>query len=170
MEDTSIVNKTEPTQLAALLQEYEPGFLPEPLFVAIARLVVLTAVEFIPLRKSQDGGVEVLLFKRPDTDPIWPNMLHTPGTMLRSTDDSFKDGFDRLFNDELKIPYPSEPVFVGTDLVHHKRGTIVTLEYIVAIDQKTVGGEFYNVNDLPGSFIPEQIEMIKRAAARFIGL
>jgi len=165
-----MIDKNEPAQIATMLNKYEPGFLPEPLFVAVARLVVLTAIEFIPLRKKGDGTIEVLLFKRPSADPVWPDMLHTPGTMLRSTDSSFEAGFDRLFKDELKISRPATPIFIGTDLVHHKRGTIVTLEYIVRINQETTGGTFYDVEDLPIDFIPEQKEMIQRAADRFMHL
>jgi hypothetical protein len=157
---------SKPEQIADLLNHYTPGFLPEPLFVSIARLVVLSAVEFIPLRKAPNGDIEVLLFKRPSTDPVWPNKLHTPGTMLRPTDDSFVSAYDRLFKDELNLSHPATPLFIGSYLTHHKRGSIVTLEYLINITDETFEGEFYNVTELPESFIIEQKEMVLRAAKK----
>jgi len=157
-------------ELAAQLNRYEPGFLPEPLFVSIARLAVLTAIEFIPLRRTTDGTIQVLLFERPDTDPVWPGMLHTPGTVVRPSDVTLEDGFERLFKDELGNQQSNAPVYIGTDLIHHKRGSTVTLEYLLQVDQSLGGGQFYDVENIPNRFIPEQRSMVKRAVERFAAL
>jgi hypothetical protein len=158
---------SKPEDIARLLNEYTPGFLPEPLFVSIARLVVLSAVEFIPLRTKPNGEIEVLLFKRPSTDPVWPNKLHSPGTMLRPIDKSLFDAFDRLFSDELRLSDPVNPIFVGTYLTHHKRGSIATFEYVIPITKEVSEGKFYSINKLPENFITEQKEMVLRAAEKY---
>jgi len=155
-------------ELAAQLNRYEPGFLPEPLFVSIARLAVLTAIEFIPLRQTSDGTIQVLLFERPNTDPIWPGMLHTPGTVVRPSDVTLEDGFKRLFQDELDVQQSNTPIYVGTDLIHHKRGSTVTLEYLLQVDHTLGDGKFYDVENIPDHFIPEQRLMVKRAVERFV--
>ena len=154
-------------ELAAQLNGYEPGFLPEPLFVSIARLAVLTAVECIPLRRAADGTIEVLLFKRPDTDPIWPGMLHTPGTVVRPSDATLEDSFKRLFKDELGNQQTYIPLFIGTDLIHHKRGGTVTLEHLLRVDQALGEGKFYDVDNIPDHFISQQRPMVQRAVERF---
>jgi len=125
----------ESISVAARLDRFEPGFLPEPLFISIARLAVLTAIEWIPLRKTPDGTIQVLLFERPATDPIWPGMLHTPGTILRPGDTTLDDGFRRLYTDELSNITTAAPIFTGFNLVHYKRGSAVTLEHILLLDQ-----------------------------------
>jgi len=164
------MDKNTPTQIATMLDDYKPGYLPEPLFISIARLAVLTAIEFIPLRKGQGDTIEVLVFERPATDPIWPSMLHTPGTILLATDNSFEDGFKRLFNDELATDELIVPIFSGINMIHHKRGAGVTIEYILNINKEYNGGKFYDVQDLPANFIVEQIDLVRRAAEKFKSL
>ena len=161
------MNSDETIELAAQLNRYEPGFLPEPLFVSIARLAVLTAIEFIPLRRTTDGTIQVLLFERPDTDPVWPGMLHTPGTVVRPSDATLEDSFKRLFKDELGNQQAYTPLFIGTDLIHHKRGSTVTLEHLLQVDQVLGEGTFYDVDTIPDHFIPQQRLMVQRAVERF---
>jgi len=160
----------ESISVAARLNGFEPGFLPEPLFVSIARLAVLTAIEFIPLRKTPDGTIQVLLFQRPVTDPIWPSLLHTPGTIIRPSDGTLDDGFRRLYKDELSNITAAAPIFTGVNLVHYKRGSAVTLEHILLLDQEPAGGTFYDVDNLPATFIEEQRAMVQRAVAKFKSL
>jgi len=164
------MDKKNPIEVATALKEYKPGFLPEPLFVSIAHLAVLTAIEFIPLRKTPDGTIQVLLFQRPATDPIWPSMLHTPGTIVRPSDATLDDGFRRLYKDELSNITAVTPIFTGFNLVHYKRGSAVTLEHIVLLDQEPAGGTFYDVDNLPTTFIEEQRVMVQRAVTKFKSL
>lgn len=105
------MNKAAEKQLAALLSSMEPGFLPYDIFVQIARLVVLSIIEFVPLRKNKNGNIEVLLLSRGMDDPIWPGELHTPGTVVRPTDTQggMYLAFERILDDELKGAKVSAP-------------------------------------------------------------
>jgi hypothetical protein len=111
-------------QTASMLSKFEPGFLPYPVFEQIARLVALPIVEFIPLR-LKDNKVEVLLIDRDKDDPYWPNMLHTPGTVIRSTDLNQKHinwlAFERILGDELNDTKISSPHYVGSILHQSNR-------------------------------------------------
>ena len=112
----------------------------------------------------------MLLFKRPDTDPIWPGMLHTPGTVVRPSDATLEDSFKRLFKDELGNQQTYVPLFIGTDLIHHKRGGTVTLEHLLRVDQALGEGKFYDVDNIPDHFISQQRPMVQRAVERFKAL
>ena len=79
------MTKEETNKLVELLKQIEPGFLNFDVFIQIARLVVLSIIEFVPLRIKGDK-IEVLLLSRGGDDPIWPNELHVPGTVIRPTE------------------------------------------------------------------------------------
>ena len=161
----------ETNTLVALLNTLEPGFLPYDIFIAIARLVVLPAVEFIPLR-IVDGRVQVFLIRRPTNDP-WPNKLHTPGTVLRPTDTSLEDACKRLLSDEFGIT-DSQSVqlhFIGCGLqADNDRGSGLCIEHILELQEVPTTGEYYDVESLPDDFIEFQKPMVQRAVAKFIQL
>lgn len=54
----------EEKQLVSLLSALKAGFLPYEVFVEIARLVVLSIIEFVPLRLNEKGETQVLLLSR----------------------------------------------------------------------------------------------------------
>lgn len=151
-------------QIADLLKVYKPGFLPYPIFEQIARLVALPILEFIPLRKTT-AGVEVLLIQRPENDPLWPGMLHTPGTVIRATDIN-KDhntnwpAAERIVNDELKGTKIGHPHFAGSQLHTSKRGVEQAQIYWVEVEGEPRVGKFYGVNNLPETLIDSQISFI----------
>jgi len=99
------MNNSELAELAAsCLERLEPGLQPLPLFVQLARLVVMSTVEIVPF-KPADENPKVLLAKRPDDDMWWPGQWHIPGTVLLPTDDAtdvhdFDTPTDRLFKNE----------------------------------------------------------------------
>src|ERR1035437_7368922 len=121
------LNEDEQTQLIRLLSKCIPGKLSIGVFSAIARLTVSPAVEVIPLRQTEHG-VEVLLIERSSRDPVWPLMLHTPGTILRPTDTTLDDGFKRIFNGELVIDI-EDTNFIGISFGNGMRGVGVGIEY-----------------------------------------
>lgn len=99
-----------PAELAQLAAEclagLEPGRQPLPLFTQLARLVVLSSIEVVPLRPKEDK-LEVLLAKRPEDDPWWANQLHLPGSIqmpmgqdepLASND--YSEPVDRVLTDD----------------------------------------------------------------------
>ncbi len=150
---------TRDIQLAAdILSKLEPGFLPLPIFHEIMRLTMTPILEVVPLRRKEKG-IEILLLKRADNDPIWPNMLHTPGTVLRSTD-TLDSAFSRLLKTELGGVKSSQPVFVTNTLHHSGRGMEASLIYFINIESKVVAGQFYDINQLPDSLVKTQLDFI----------
>jgi hypothetical protein len=152
--------------LVSLLNECEPGALPPDVFEAVARVAVYPAVEFIPLRKVEDR-IEVLLFERPVDDHVWPSKLHTPGTILRPTDITYQDAFNRLYEDELMMVETLKPIFLGAELSHNHRGRCMLLEHLVIVTGTPRLGRFYDIDHLPSEFIQEQYPSLLRAVAAY---
>ncbi len=159
------LNSDEIKQVVQLLSKIEPGKLPRDIFIEFTRLTVTPTIEFVPIRKTDDGGIEVLLTKREDDDPIWPGMMHLPGTVIRAYDQigSFDDAFKRIIDDELFGVKTSQPIFIESILRKVKRGTEVVRIYLIEIFDEPVSGKFYPVNKLPENIIETQTEIIFNA-------
>jgi hypothetical protein len=164
----SDLSKTEIEQLTQLLKKLEPGFLPLDVFMQIARLTVLSIIEFVPMRMN-DGKVEVLLLSREADDPLWPNELHVPGTVIRPTDTegNIYKAFERILNDELKGTESSSPHYVGSNLHPSKRGMEQAQIYWVEVTGEPTIGQFHVVDELPSNVIESQLNFIKLAAKSF---
>jgi hypothetical protein len=150
------------------LKKVHPGFLPYPLFTEVARIVALPILEVVPMRMHH-GKVEVLFLKRDAKDDVWPNALHTPGTVIRSTD--IKDGamdtaFRRIFDDELAGTKVSEPVFVCLDARVSLRGAEQAQVYWVEVLDEQKAGAFYSIDALP-NLVETQGKFIHAAATAF---
>lgn len=157
----------ENRQLVSLLGKCQPGNLSHEVFEAVGRVAVYPAIEFIPLRRK-NGKVQVLLYQRPETDIVWPSLLHTPGTVLRPTDKDIKQAFDRLYEDELVGLKTKAPRPLGFNLTINSRGRCILLEYLVEVEtENPTVGVFYDVESLPQAFIKEQHESLKRAVEVF---
>ncbi len=163
------LNEQDQKRLVELLKRLEPGFLPYEIFEQIARLVVLPIIEFIPLRLNKDGEIEVLLIKRDETDKFWPGMLHTPGTVIRATDqrDKSYEAYNRILHDELEDTPTGQPYYFGSMLHESKRGMEQAQLFWVEVTGQPKVGEFYAVNDLPGGLIASQRDFINQAAKSF---
>jgi len=163
------MNKAEEAQLVRLLSKLEAGFLPYDVFVEIARLVVLSVIEFVPLRQNEKGETEVLLLSRGDDDPIWPGELHTPGTVVRPTDTEgdIYLAFERILKDELKGTKTSEPHYVGSSLHKSKRGMEQAQIYWVEVQAESRVGGFYPLNELPANIMESQVAFINQAASNY---
>jgi hypothetical protein len=156
-------------QLAGLLAKLEPGLLPYPVFLQVARLVTLPIVEIVPLRKTRIDTIEILLTKRPDDDPHWPGKLHTPGTVIRATDSegSYEDAFERILEGELAGIKTSQPVFVQNLLHHEGRGMADAHIYYVEVYSEPFEGSFYDVDHLPETIAWSQPIFIETAVSAF---
>jgi|SRR5579884_4057480 len=162
---------TDDDKVAELLKKYKPGFLPYPIFEQIARLVALPIVEFIPLRLS-GSKIEVLLIERSHDDPHWPNVLHTPGTVIRSTDlnrDRKRDwpALERIKVDELKGTVIGPPQYIGSMLHESKRGVEQAQLYFVEVIGEPKIGRFYDVDILPAKVMESQVPFIREAVKHF---
>jgi hypothetical protein len=157
--------------LITLLKRLEPGKLPLPVFLEIARLNVIPIIEIVPLRKK-DGKIQVLLTKRDDNDPNWPGMYHTPGTVVRASDvnSEYNEAFGRILEGELVGLRTSEPVFVYPLLHKVKRGMESSLVFWVEVKEDPKIGEFFDIDSLPENIIDTQVEFIKKAAEDYKNL
>src|SRR3989338_9972097 len=71
--------------------------LPENLFYYIARTFPMVAIETVIWRapRRKHGGLKVLLLRRSPRDPFWPNLWHSPGSILRNRE-TFHSAFKRI--------------------------------------------------------------------------
>jgi len=154
---------------ARTLSKLRPGFLPLSIFLETTRLTVSSIVEVVPLRKNGDS-VQVLLTKREDDDPNWPGMLHTPGTVVRPTDEegSYASAFGRILGGELaSVELAGEPQYVDSVLHKVKRGMEDAKVFFVEVKGEPTTGEFHDVAALPDNVVDTQIDFIYRAAQKF---
>lgn len=150
----------------AELQAVDVGLLPEELFIELARLTVLPAVEVVCLRRGS-VGVEVLLTQRVEFDPFWPGQWHVPGSVLRPTDaaGSMTSALTRVLAGELGLSAWSEPVFVSPIFWHNIRGAALSLVYYVNVDHLVLPvGEFFPITELPKNRVVDMDGVIVMAA------
>lgn len=134
--------------------------------------MVLVTIEMVPLRRTTNGEVEVLLVQREADDPYWPNMYHVPGTVLRASDaaGSYEDAFKRILQGELQGTATSGQPQHLKDLFHQvKRGRELALVHYIAISDEPVVGTFYPVSALPDTIVDHQIAFIQEAAQALYG-
>ena len=155
---------------AELLSRFEQGYLPEPVFFELSRLMVVPVVELVPLRMSDKGDVEVLLIDRGDDDPYWPGTVHVPGTVFMASDrpGSLQDVFGRLLHGELhgvNIAHP--PKHVKTLFHETRRGKQLANVFWVELLETPAAGNFYNVAALPENVMDHHLHFIGDAAEAF---
>ena len=165
--------ESEPTeeeikQAAATLRRLPPGRLPLDVFIEVVRLVPAPIVEVVPVRKNSNGETEILLTKREETDPIWPGMLHTPGTVILASDkgENNEEAFMRI-QKELGGVETSEPHFVKNTFHEVKRGKEQAQVYWAEVTGAPVVGEFYSAAQLPDTLVDTQVDFIKAAVSNF---
>lgn len=159
----------EISEAAHVLAKLEPGFLPFDIFLQVARLTTLSIIELVPVR-YHEGSVEVLLLARPVDDPLWPGMVHNPGTVIRPTDheNTFVSAFERIFSDELPGLTPiGKPHEFESYLRKSKRGMENSRLFWIEVEGTPLQGQFYDINDLPNNLITTQRAYILSAARLF---
>ena len=157
---------TDYIAIAEALNGIAPGLLPEPVFLAVTRLMVTPVVEVVPLR-SRRGETEIFLIRRSQNDPVWGGLLHVPGTVVRSSDMSLEDALGRVIHDELDDPRCSAPVFVGNCLHLQKRGKELAATYWIELDTVPSIGAFFPVTDMPRDIVETQLDFIHPAIDHF---
>jgi len=166
----SLLSEVEAKQLVDLLSKLEAGFLPYDVFVQIARLVVLSIIEFVPLRLDKNNDAMVLLLSRTKNDPIWPGQLHTPGTVVRPTDTEghIYLAFERILKNELQGTVVSEPHYVGSSLNKSKRGMEQAQIFWVEVLEEPKTGHLFAVDNLPTEFMESQRKFLEKAVDNFM--
>lgn len=165
------LNSDEIEVAAGLLAKLELGYVPEPLFDQLTRLMVCSTIVIVPLKQTPQGW-QVLLCKRGGAGPgnrTWPDHWHLPGTMLRPSDKEgdFSDAFDRLLKGEIGSTVSSRSLhFIRTAFTETKRGRELNqLYYVLITKDEPLNGTFFPVDNLPTPIIEHEIAFIKEAAA-----
>lgn len=165
----SELSQAEIQEAARLLSKLRPGLLPIEIFLQFARLGVMPIVELVPLRTNAQGTTEVLFIRREDSDTVWGGKLHTPGTVVRATDnDKYNaEAFARILDDELKGASCKPPVFVEALFHKQKRGAEQSLIFYAEIISPPAIGEFYSLSEVPDDVVTTQLPFIQAAVAKF---
>ena len=150
-----------------MLNELEPGLLPQDVFEAIARLVVVPTFVIIPLFR-RDGETRVLLTRRDDGDTHYAGLLHPAGKIMLATDESLTAIFERLIKSELPDISPvSPPVFVAQFFETITRGKEIALVHFLEIIDPKSGAETFDAANLPSDVISTDLHRIERAVTAF---
>lgn len=149
--------------IVSLLRKYQAktGLLPINYWHAIIKMTPVAAIELIVLRGA-GADQEILLLRRSSTDPIWPNQLHFPGTVIRNGD-SLEKALDRDAKEIGLDQFSCPPQFFGFDICPSERNYVVSLCYVLeAGDFTPIIGEFHSLNALPSDMMQYQIGQLTR--------
>jgi len=155
-------------QAAEVLSRLQPGVVPLEIFHEITRLWVTSIVEVVPLRVV-NGKVQVLLLQRLEDDPNWPNMKHTPGTVLRATDvtDGIPSAINRIYTKELGLEEWQEPQYVQPIFHQVNRGAEMAQVFYIDLTNQEVNGEWYDADTLPTDIVDTQLSFIQAAVNKY---
>jgi len=164
----------EDEKLAILLERCK-GRISTPVFTELARMIPQPIVEVVIFRK-RNGILETLLIPRPKDDIVWPNMLHTPGSAIRTSDFERTDqsplngAFERIQNNEIHNQFSYTPVFVDRLYRKGDRGCEVAEIYFTEISETQEDNYNWSPIDQLSQnpiFIQIQLEHIKLAAEKY---
>lgn len=170
---SNVLAEVEINQIADNLSRIPAGFLPFPLFRQVARLATMSIIEIVPYR-IRDGRVEIWLTEHGvENQPwpeLWPDTLHTPGTVIRPTDESYQDAIDRVLKDELQgVELAGVPEYVCNILHRNRRGLENAQVFVAEVLGNLAVGDFYPADSLPDNlmrcqhdFMPQAIEKIRQ--------
>ena len=159
----------EISALTALLAKLQPGLLPLPVFLEIARINVLSIVEIVPLR-MHEGKVQILLLQRGADDKHWPSMMHFPGVVVLANDElgSYLSAFRRIVHNELAdVELAGSPHYFQTYFRKTRRGAENSTVFYVEVAGEPTVGQFYDINALPANLVPDEAGVIQGAARAF---
>lgn len=160
------MNKLEPEEeriIVKTLKKLKPGFLPEAIFLAIARIMVIPTCLVIPLYRDKTG-LKVQLLKRAGSDPVWPNMWNLPGKIILATDKTITDTQNRIIKNEIPGGRTNTvPIFCGYVFDKGSRGKEISIIYYFVLNKKPKGGKLFDVNNLPKNIIKTERPRIMTA-------
>ncbi len=165
---TEGLTETEEKKVIRILRKVGSRMTAE-FYNAIAAKFCLTAIETVVLRRH-GGAIQVLLTRRAVNDPHWASLYHSPGSMVRASDNSFEDAFGRVQNGELGTKFLSPPVCAETFIHNHARGKEIAVVFVCEIADEPPGAKFFDINELPPDIIPQHHRVIMAAVKKFIEL
>jgi hypothetical protein len=163
----SYPTNSEIEKAADIISRLPKGFLPYPLFMAIASKVVTPTLELVICQRV-NNELKVLLTRRPDNDTYWPGEWHIPGTVIRATDNehTFRSCFDRILRDELHdLVTITDPAYVSTEFWDIERGREVD-QLFCAWSQDVYDLpddiKFFSIKKLPEPFMKNHIKIVAK--------
>ena len=163
----------EDKTLTGLLSKWKGGRISTLVFTELARIIPQPIVEVVIFRNN-DKTLETLLIPRPEGDPVWPGMLHTPGVALRVSDfneNNPLDGpFGRIQRNELNNKFAYTPVFVRCLNRSTQRGPEVVQVHFTELsepDQKNYVWSSIDELAQKRNFIQHQLEHVNLAAEQY---
>ncbi len=161
--------------VVSYLRNAQPGRQPLEIFIELARLVVLPTLEIIPLRKNPETGkTEVLMTKRPATDPWWPNLWHNPGTVLLASDKlddvhDYSEPEKRVFEGELQGAVTVVKGLFEIDVERREtnRGQEISVICWAEVSGEPTVGQYFALDALPTDLVEHQVPSFLAAAAAF---
>ena len=147
--------------------------LPEEVFYAVCERTVMECIEAVIFRWL-DSGIEVLLARRPPTDPHHARLWGLPGAVV-TPDDIPQEGshshpvsvFRRIEEDDLHGLSFAYLRPAGTLWHRTKRGPETAQIYVCELkDEKRLTkkeGTFFSVDKLPADIVPHHPRVIEKA-------
>ena len=161
LKNTEILNFNE-RLLVHLLQKVTAGYLAQPVFQEMLRINCLPSYEVVPIVKDK-----VALLRRPHDDPFWPDMLHTPGTIVRSTD-NMGTVKKRVLTGELGVSQDLEPTFAGNLFNTCVRGTNLAMVHWLDLDTSPKDAVLVSHEELNDAIIPDQRQIANLAYNNYL--
>jgi hypothetical protein len=166
MSKTDYPSDEEIETAARIINRLPRGYLPQPLFVAVASKIVTPTLELVILKKVNEQ-TQVLLTKRPDDDKFWPGEWHIPGTVIRSTDteSTYESCFTRILDDELEgLVTITKPSRVSIEFWEIERGRELDQLFVTnCVNAQEVSDSirFFPVDALPKNLMSHHREVIE---------
>lgn len=139
MQDTMVgFTPEDEKNVIEALSRWQGGGLSDELFTALARITPQAVVEVCVMRE-REGVIETLLLPRPENDPVWPGMVHSPGSVFRNADFQSDDHsalnvvFERIRGREIKAEFSAVPEYVGTIYCVGDRGAEVSQVFLTEL-------------------------------------
>ncbi|MEI9913678.1 MAG: hypothetical protein WDN66_01585 [Candidatus Saccharibacteria bacterium] len=162
------------------LANAETSLLPNDVFLAVGKLVVLNTVEvaFVKPSNTDERDAQVLLTQRSNSDPLWANQWHIPGSIVRAKDPvkhehDYDAAVSRIFKEVGGgIQVVRDPF--EYDVVRRKgqRSSETTVRLMAESAGEPVNGAFFNaeavLNKPPeGGLLESHAEAIEKLAKKY---
>lgn len=162
-----MAGSSQVSELVRYLETLTPGRLPEPIFEAVARLVVTPTFVVVPLFR-RSNSTRVVLTRRDMGDTQYAGMLHPPGKILLATDKDLEAVFARLAATELRdFDIRSAPIFVMHFFDQITRGHEISMVHYLEVEDPTEDVLSYDPFALPDDVIQNDIPRVIAAVEAF---
>jgi hypothetical protein len=149
-----------PDQVARAERTYDPGRVPEEVWMEHLRLNAVVTAEVTPW-KVEDGKIKVYMTRRPASDPLYANQLHMPGTMCNGSDKTMAMAIQRIKDKEMQGFEGEEPENVDSLYRDTPRGPEGAFIYLMKVTKGGKPEDWFDAENLPEDTIDHHKEMIK---------